>query len=236
MLILLVTAHVQTSGPLLQPSPEELAEMMARAGEVVRLLEALRNDTPIFASTLFSSTSTSNTLIPVHSLDAANAMSAIKGSGLGMAIMDVDAPDRAPKRPWEDVDGVLVPGSTGAGPAGSSAPQPSAQGNTDQDRSMAEADMELIRTKRAITTMAAAAALGTGGGGTGGGKNKYRKRSVSCYLVEYDSVITMGQRATPPGKCHSCNIRETPEWRRGPDGARTLCNACGLRKSCLIFQ
>ena len=39
-----------------------------------------------------------------------------------------------------------------------------------------------------------------------------------------------GQRATPPGKCHSCNIRETPEWRRGPDGARTLCNACGLRE------
>ena len=39
----------------------------------------------------------------------------------------------------------------------------------------------------------------------------------------------MGQRASPPGKCHSCNIRETPEWRRGPDGARTLCNACGLR-------
>jgi len=38
------------------------------------------------------------------------------------------------------------------------------------------------------------------------------------------------QRASPPGKCHSCNIRETPEWRRGPDGARTLCNACGLRK------
>ncbi|KAI8814540.1 hypothetical protein BJ742DRAFT_267566 [Cladochytrium replicatum] len=31
-----------------------------------------------------------------------------------------------------------------------------------------------------------------------------------------------------PGRCHSCNISETPEWRRGPDGARTLCNACGL--------
>ncbi|ORE18776.1 hypothetical protein BCV71DRAFT_226745 [Rhizopus microsporus] len=30
------------------------------------------------------------------------------------------------------------------------------------------------------------------------------------------------------GRCHSCNISETPEWRRGPDGARTLCNACGL--------
>lgn len=35
-------------------------------------------------------------------------------------------------------------------------------------------------------------------------------------------------RAAPPGKCHSCNRSETPEWRRGPDGARTLCNACGL--------
>ena len=48
----------------------------------------------------------------------------------------------------------------------------------------------------------------------------------------YRSVVDnwIVQRATPPGKCHSCNIRETPEWRRGPDGARTLCNACGLRE------
>ncbi|KAI6497372.1 hypothetical protein MCOR13_006767 [Pyricularia oryzae] len=35
-------------------------------------------------------------------------------------------------------------------------------------------------------------------------------------------------RAAPPGRCHSCNRMDTPEWRRGPDGARTLCNACGL--------
>ncbi|MCJ1412048.1 hypothetical protein MMC19_006140 [Ptychographa xylographoides] len=35
-------------------------------------------------------------------------------------------------------------------------------------------------------------------------------------------------RHAPPGRCHSCNRAETPEWRRGPDGARTLCNACGL--------
>ncbi|KXH60921.1 GATA zinc finger [Colletotrichum salicis] len=36
------------------------------------------------------------------------------------------------------------------------------------------------------------------------------------------------ERAAPPGRCHSCNRIDTPEWRRGPDGARTLCNACGL--------
>ncbi|KAL1855647.1 hypothetical protein VTK73DRAFT_8536 [Phialemonium thermophilum] len=35
-------------------------------------------------------------------------------------------------------------------------------------------------------------------------------------------------RSAPPGRCHSCNRIDTPEWRRGPDGARTLCNACGL--------
>ena len=42
--------------------------------------------------------------------------------------------------------------------------------------------------------------------------------------------VTSKQRAAPPGRCHSCSRAETPEWRRGPDGARTLCNACGLRK------
>ncbi|KAH9998849.1 hypothetical protein BJV74DRAFT_189292 [Russula compacta] len=97
---------------------------------------------------------------------------------------------RPPKRPWEDT---------------------SADGATGVDaEATAEADMALIRTKRATTAGQ--------NGGPGQPKSKYRKRS----------------RATPPGKCHSCNIRETPEWRRGPDGARTLCNACGLHYAKLM--
>lgn len=28
--------------------------------------------------------------------------------------------------------------------------------------------------------------------------------------------------------CHSCGTTDTPEWRRGPDGCKSLCNACGL--------
>lgn len=34
----------------------------------------------------------------------------------------------------------------------------------------------------------------------------------------------------PPegGKCHSCSVTVTAEWRRGPDGPRSLCNACGV--------
>ncbi|KAJ5733668.1 Zinc finger NHR/GATA-type [Penicillium malachiteum] len=50
-----------------------------------------------------------------------------------------------------------------------------------------------------------------GAGGFAGGDSKKRRG-----------------KAAPPGRCHSCNRAETPEWRRGPDGARTLCNACGL--------
>jgi hypothetical protein len=26
-----------------------------------------------------------------------------------------------------------------------------------------------------------------------------------------------------------CGTSDTPNWRRGPEGIRTLCNACGLR-------
>merc|ERR1712072_50492 len=29
--------------------------------------------------------------------------------------------------------------------------------------------------------------------------------------------------------CHDCGTADSPEWRRGPLGPKTLCNACGLR-------
>ncbi|PWN41231.1 hypothetical protein IE81DRAFT_181495 [Ceraceosorus guamensis] len=30
-------------------------------------------------------------------------------------------------------------------------------------------------------------------------------------------------------KCGSCGVANSPEWRKGPTGEKTLCNACGLR-------
>jgi hypothetical protein len=73
-----------------------------------------------------------------------------------------------------------------------------------------------------------------GGGGFAGADGKKVRRGVSTPVTTfaYHRLIPnkLPQRAAPPGRCHSCNRAETPEWRRGPDGARTLCNACGLRK------
>ncbi|ORX97713.1 hypothetical protein K493DRAFT_406832 [Basidiobolus meristosporus CBS 931.73] len=60
-------------------------------------------------------------------------------------------------------------------------------------------DMKYIRDKRNLLSNS---------------KSKYRKRARNG--------------SSQPRRCHACNTTETPEWRRGPDGARTLCNACGL--------
>ncbi|XP_073017463.1 GATA transcription factor 8-like [Primulina eburnea] len=40
----------------------------------------------------------------------------------------------------------------------------------------------------------------------------------------------------PVRKCLHCEITETPQWRAGPMGPKTLCNACGVRyKSGRLF-
>ncbi|EDR05583.1 uncharacterized protein LACBIDRAFT_302899 [Laccaria bicolor S238N-H82] len=45
--------------------------------------------------------------------------------------------------------------------------------------------------------------------------------SISSYQ-KVDDTVQEGQT------CLGCNATSTPEWRRGPMGPRTLCNACGL--------
>ncbi|CAE7112896.1 unnamed protein product [Rhizoctonia solani] len=138
------------------------------------------------------------------------------------------APARPPKRPWEDTtDEVATPrpapsppaerlSSPASSPALPAAAIPPAQETqmtvfdgqspnaNDKAESDAIRDMEVIRARRTQ--------------GSPNGKVKYKKRS----------------RANPPGNCHSCEISDTPEWRRGPDGQRTLCNACGLHYAKLV--
>ncbi|KAI8913110.1 hypothetical protein DFJ77DRAFT_466811 [Powellomyces hirtus] len=40
-----------------------------------------------------------------------------------------------------------------------------------------------------------------------------------------------GTSLSQPKLCESCLTTESPEWRKGPSGLKTLCNACGLRYS-----
>ncbi|KXN68384.1 hypothetical protein CONCODRAFT_19010 [Conidiobolus coronatus NRRL 28638] len=43
---------------------------------------------------------------------------------------------------------------------------------------------------------------------------------------------TSTKHALPFGhSCENCGTTNSPEWRRGPSGEKTLCNACGLRYS-----
>lgn len=38
-----------------------------------------------------------------------------------------------------------------------------------------------------------------------------------------------GALAPAPRRCSHCGVQKTPQWRTGPLGAKTLCNACGVR-------
>ncbi|XVE82531.1 hypothetical protein DITRI_Ditri16bG0012400 [Diplodiscus trichospermus] len=40
---------------------------------------------------------------------------------------------------------------------------------------------------------------------------------------------TGGNGTQPTRKCSHCGVTKTPQWRAGPMGAKTLCNACGVR-------
>ncbi|KAJ7283020.1 hypothetical protein O6H91_Y353500 [Diphasiastrum complanatum] len=39
----------------------------------------------------------------------------------------------------------------------------------------------------------------------------------------------LGQNGAAPRRCTHCLSQHTPQWRAGPAGPKTLCNACGVR-------
>ncbi|KAH7190484.1 hypothetical protein DER44DRAFT_816049 [Fusarium oxysporum] len=61
---------------------------------------------------------------------------------------------------------------------------------------------------------------------------KKKHAPISIYAMQPSSSTTRTTKrlacASQTGRCHKCGRTQTPEWRRGPDGMRTLCNACGL--------
>ena len=45
-----------------------------------------------------------------------------------------------------------------------------------------------------------------------------------------ESSVT-GSASASVKHCEACHVTQTPQWRRGPGGSRTLCNACGVKYS-----
>jgi hypothetical protein len=43
-----------------------------------------------------------------------------------------------------------------------------------------------------------------------------------------DSIVTANGKKIRRG-CLNCGQQNTPQWRMGPEGPKTLCNACGVR-------
>lgn len=51
-------------------------------------------------------------------------------------------------------------------------------------------------------------------------KNRKKRR-----IVERIVLVNRPQRR----RCRHCAAEDTPQWRMGPEGPKTLCNACGVR-------
>ncbi|KAI3997379.1 hypothetical protein MKX01_003182 [Papaver californicum] len=73
-------------------------------------------------------------------------------------------------------------------------------------------------------------------------KKKKKKKKLTPSLPSYssDHDDSLQQQQQQPGvavrKCLHCEITKTPQWRAGPMGPKTLCNACGVRyKSGRLF-
>ncbi|XP_066345605.1 GATA transcription factor 7-like [Miscanthus floridulus] len=70
--------------------------------------------------------------------------------------------------------------------------------------------------------------------GAKGSKHKPKKRGRKPKHLPPRHPFAAGAAASQqPGpsdrRCSHCGVQKTPQWRAGPEGAKTLCNACGVR-------
>ncbi|XP_023542369.1 GATA transcription factor 8-like [Cucurbita pepo subsp. pepo] len=69
-----------------------------------------------------------------------------------------------------------------------------------------------------------------------GMQKKNKKIKLSFSLAPLDGVASQNSPSQSMRKCMHCEITKTPQWRAGPMGPKTLCNACGVRyKSGRLF-
>ena len=68
----------------------------------------------------------------------------------------------------------------------------------------------------------------------GGSSAKRRRKGEANGVIQVvrpmatDSIVTASGKKMKRG-CLNCGQQKTPQWRVGPEGPKTLCNACGVR-------
>ncbi|XP_004239871.1 GATA transcription factor 1 [Solanum lycopersicum] len=70
-----------------------------------------------------------------------------------------------------------------------------------------------------------------------GNQVKFNNTSTKQGLTLLKISMAKAKRGTSIGRtCQHCGVDKTPQWRAGPTGPKTLCNACGVRyKSGRLF-
>ncbi|GMJ08942.1 GATA transcription factor 11 [Hibiscus trionum] len=61
-------------------------------------------------------------------------------------------------------------------------------------------------------------------------KKRLKKKKNLTWLSVFDDIKrSPSEQPTEVRKCLHCEVTKTPQWREGPMGPKTLCNACGVR-------
>lgn len=60
-------------------------------------------------------------------------------------------------------------------------------------------------------------------------RDKLSKTETSHVTSKKKGVVQVDHHGTQVRKCSHCATQKTPQWRAGPEGPKTLCNACGVR-------
>lgn len=60
-------------------------------------------------------------------------------------------------------------------------------------------------------------------------RDKLSKTETSHVTSKKKGVVQVDHHGIQVRKCSHCATQKTPQWRAGPEGPKTLCNACGVR-------
>ncbi|XP_017433895.1 GATA transcription factor 11 [Vigna angularis] len=58
---------------------------------------------------------------------------------------------------------------------------------------------------------------------------KQRKKNIPMVGNKIEMKKSSSEESVGIRKCMHCEVTKTPQWREGPMGPKTLCNACGVR-------